>query len=163
MGVRMSVPRVILVTFLAVALPVTPGVGAALPDIAVKGTVAQRYAHAGGEVAVDVSLTVTEPTAVTATRIYLSTDRTLGSADVLLGSSRFPGMKPGQSTREVALGKVPSAQKLRRYYIIACADALRKIRESNEANNCHTESLPTTVTRVLVTTSDRSALFTTRI
>jgi hypothetical protein len=67
----------------------------------------------------------------------LSRDRRKGGGDVgLQGGLDVPGLKRGRSAKASGTVKVPAKVKPRRYYLIACADAKRKVRERKEGNNC---------------------------
>ena len=72
-----------------------------------------------------------------ATRYYLSLNQTKGAGDVLLtGKRAIPILAPGAAstgTKKVTilLTALPGT-----YYVLACADDVQKLGESNEANNC---------------------------
>jgi hypothetical protein len=71
------------------------------------------------------------------TRFYLSLAPTRGSGSVLLtGSASIPALAPGAQSSQTTIVGVPSATTLGTYYLIACADDLHQVSESNESNNC---------------------------
>ena len=73
----------------------------------------------------------------TTTRFYLSADTVRGGADVLLlGTSLLPTLTPGQSSSGTVSVTIPCDTFPGFYYLLACADDLRVVAESNEGNNC---------------------------
>jgi subtilase family serine protease len=73
----------------------------------------------------------------TTTRYYLSLDTTRDSGDVLLSGSRVvPALAPNASSTATLTVAIPSGTALGAYYVIACADGVDALRESNETNNC---------------------------
>lgn len=75
--------------------------------------------------------------AASTTRYYLSLDTLRNSGDRLLTGSRpVPLLQPGISSNGMATATVPSNTPLATYYVLACADDLRRVAENNEANNC---------------------------
>ena len=73
----------------------------------------------------------------TTTRWYLSTDRRRGVSDMRMsGRRRVRALRRGRSQRGAALVRVPAAVTAGSYFLLACADDTRRVRESNERNNC---------------------------
>jgi hypothetical protein len=74
---------------------------------------------------------------ITTTRYYLSTTTSKNASAIALTGSRSVGTlgAGGTSTGTVAV-TVPSNAVLGTYYLIACADDLNAVAETNEANNC---------------------------
>src|SRR6185295_16850157 len=71
------------------------------------------------------------------TRYYLSLDPVKGADDALLGGSRgVPGLAAGAIHSGTVTLTVPAATPLNSYFLLACADDLAKVTESEEANNC---------------------------
>ncbi|MDP9480562.1 MAG: hypothetical protein M3R38_33695, partial [Actinomycetota bacterium] len=76
--------------------------------------------------------------AASTTRFYLSGDKLKGTGDVRFAAGQPVGiLGAGKSARLTTTLTVPSATKPERsYYLIACADDLKKVGEVREANNC---------------------------
>lgn len=71
------------------------------------------------------------------TRYVLSKDKKVDRRDVRLHDRRVKRLKPGKKhATKVVKVRVPRNVKPGTYWLIACADARRKVRESNERNNC---------------------------
>ncbi|MFC6042721.1 CARDB domain-containing protein [Nocardioides hankookensis] len=72
-------------------------------------------------------------------RLYLSKDRTRGAGDIL-GASVAVKRVPARKTKTVSQRvKVPWGAR-GTYWVIACADATKKVRETKESNNCKSSS-----------------------
>lgn len=71
----------------------------------------------------------------TVTRFYLSTNFLLDSGDVTLGQRDVAGLGVGVSNVGTTLVVVPSGLATGQYYVIALADALNAVTETQEANN----------------------------
>jgi hypothetical protein len=70
-------------------------------------------------------------------RYYLSPDTTKSAGDVLLtGSRSVPALAAGASSSGTVTVGVPGATALGTYFLLACADDLGAVAESNEGNNC---------------------------
>jgi subtilase family serine protease len=78
------------------------------------------------------------------TRYYLSLDRSKGPGDTLLTGSRAVPVIESVTSALSAMGShsgtvtvtIPAATPLNTYYLLACADDLNAVVESNEGNNC---------------------------
>jgi hypothetical protein len=71
------------------------------------------------------------------TRYYLSLDAVRDSGDVLMTGSRWlSSIAVGEVSRGTVTIAVPSTTPLGTYRLLACADDLLAVKESNEANNC---------------------------
>jgi hypothetical protein len=71
------------------------------------------------------------------TRYYLSPDKVRNSSDRLLTGSRLvPVLGPNGSSAGTVTVKVAPTTPLGTYFLLACADDLRKVVETNEVNNC---------------------------
>ncbi len=71
------------------------------------------------------------------TRYYFSPDTTKSAGDVLLtGSRAVPALAAGASSTGTVSVTVPGATALGTYFLLACADDLGVVAESNEGNNC---------------------------
>jgi len=70
-------------------------------------------------------------------QLYLSKSRVHGTKDIAGGTVAVPAMQPRK--RKVFSGKVAVPRKASgRYWVIACADAGKKVAEVKESNNCRT-------------------------
>jgi subtilase family serine protease len=114
------------------------------PDLRQTGvSTSAAYASPGGKIG--VSDTVDNPTIVTApvssTRFYLSLDLARNAGDVLLtGKRAVQELSSGEISTGPATLTLPSAVADGSYYLLACADDLRKIKEASETNNCAASS-----------------------
>jgi subtilisin-like proprotein convertase family protein len=71
------------------------------------------------------------------TRFYLSLNTVKDSADVLLAGGRgVPELSAAGSNAGVSSVAIPFTPSPGAYYLLACADDLQTVTESNEANNC---------------------------
>jgi len=79
----------------------------------------------------------TAPAGTSTTRYYLSLDTLWNSGDKLLtGSRAVPGLAPGEASSGTVTVTIPSATLPGIYFLLACADDLKVLLESNENNNC---------------------------
>ena len=119
------------------ALLAAPGIAQAA-DLVTSSASTQRYGHPGGQMG--ATATVKALSAVRAAsqlRFYLSTDRTWDSKDVrLTGTAKVPRLKGGRRHKAAAVVTIPSTAPVASYYLLACADDLHRVRETNERNNC---------------------------
>lgn len=135
---------ILLALLLAAAGPVTAATApaataAALPDLTVTAVSLSKSTVVRG-----TSLTIRDTTknvgaaraGSSYTRYYLSTDRRLGSTDRVLGTRAAPILRPGVLSRGSRTVVVPRTVTARGYYVLACADATKRVRESREGNNC---------------------------
>ena len=79
------------------------------------------------------------------TRYYLSLDKKKSRTDALLGSRSVPRLRGGRSSKgrkAVTVPTVPAGA----YYLLACADDRKKVRESNERNNCRSSTKTAAIT-----------------
>ena len=75
--------------------------------------------------------------AASATRYYLSKDKRKGRTDRRLGGiRRVSKLARLRTSRGTVTVKVAATTPPAIYYLLACADDLRKVRESREGNNC---------------------------
>ena len=72
-----------------------------------------------------------------AVRYYLSLDAVKGSGDVLLSGARWVStLAAGAVSSGTRAVTVPTTTPLATYLLLACADDLLAVKESNESNNC---------------------------
>jgi subtilase family serine protease len=81
------------------------------------------------------------PAQPSVTGFYLSTNATLDSADVSLGTRAVPLLAPGASDSASTVLTVPSGTTVGNYYVLAKADVALSIAESNETNNVRAASV----------------------
>jgi len=93
------------------------------------------------------------------TRYYLSLDGVKSADDTLLTGSRgIPVLAAGASQSGTVTVTIPATTPLNAYFLLACADDLSVVGESNEGNNCLASAAATvTVTRPDLTENTVSA------
>jgi RHS repeat-associated protein len=74
--------------------------------------------------------------------LTLSTDRKPDARDRALGAGAVGKLAARKSATVALRGVVPATLTPGRYYVIACADAARKVREAKETNNCSASARP---------------------
>jgi len=79
------------------------------------------------------------------TGYYLSDDRKKGKGDVLLGRRSIKRLKHKKSSKGSKVVKIPAATPPGAYYVLACADSKRKLKEKSERNNCKSSAKRLTV------------------
>lgn len=70
------------------------------------------------------------------TAYLLSPDATASRSDLRLGSRALKALRARRSSKGSANARVPSSAKPGSWFVIACADRGRRVRESKERNNC---------------------------
>src|SRR5437764_2870865 len=140
-------PRGIVVTAALGALLGLPGIAQAADLVSCSVSV-QRYGHPGGELLANSKVRARSSVrSVSQLRFYLSKDTTRDASDTLLaGTVRVPKLKKGRSYKASAVVAIPSTTAASDYYVIACADDLGRVRESNEKNNCAAARTRTSIT-----------------
>lgn len=127
----------------AMTAGMTSASAAGKPDLVATGTKAASAQGVAGkrlEVTTKVKNAGSGPASATKTAFYLSKDTRQNKGDVLLGRARTASIAPG-ATKSVALSAaIPRATKAAAYRVLACADAAKQVRESNENNNCKASS-----------------------
>jgi hypothetical protein len=81
------------------------------------------------------------PAGSSTTRYFLSLDTKKSSGDVRVGSRIVPSLGPGDSSTNTVTATIPTSTSPNKYFLLACADALKKVVEGNaaktgEKNNC---------------------------
>ncbi len=126
--------------FAPVALLSSPSATAAgKSDLQVVGlSAADRTVQRGATfVAADTTKNVSGRRSVrSVTRYYLSRDRLRQKADRVLGQRGVPGLAAGQNSVRRPTLRVSATTPVGSWYVLACADATRKVAESREGNNC---------------------------
>ena len=73
-------------------------------------------------------------------RFLLSKDRRRGRDTALRGGRRVGRLRPRRSSTRSTRVRVPAGLAPGRYWVLACADARRRVRERRERNNCRASS-----------------------
>ena len=82
----------------------------------------------------------------------LSANRRSDRRDIRLqGRRRVGALNPRRRSRFTRSLRVPAGTAARSYFLLACADGLRRVRERSERNNCRAASRRLAVTRPLAT------------
>jgi hypothetical protein len=80
------------------------------------------------------------------TRYYLSVDTQKSSDDIRLNGSRsVPGLASGASSTGTITVTIPANVNSGTFFLLACADDLNVVSESNEGNNCRASASQVTV------------------
>ncbi len=85
------------------------------------------------------------------TGYYLSLDSRLGNGDVRIGTRRISALRRRKRSRGGTSLVVPVTVAPGTYHVLACADYRKKIRESNERNDCAASRGTVQITSVPVT------------
>jgi glucose/arabinose dehydrogenase/subtilase family serine protease len=84
--------------------------------------------------------------AASTTRFFLSMDATKDAGDILLGGTRsIPSLAPLASSSGTKTVTVPTTTPVGSYRLLACADDLNKVTETQESNNCSAAATLVTV------------------
>lgn len=78
----------------------------------------------------------------TTTRYLLSRDRVKGR-DTALTSRAVVALRPGRTSLGARTIRIPTKTAVGRWYVLACADATARVRESREGNNCRASAAVT--------------------
>ena len=77
------------------------------------------------------------PSGTSTTRYYLSVDAVKNAGDTLLtGSRAVPALTAGATSSGSVTVTIPPTTPLNTYFLLACADDLSRVMESNETDNC---------------------------
>jgi uncharacterized repeat protein (TIGR01451 family) len=118
---------------LETAVSKPPGVAAPGSGFAVTDTVQNQGTLAAGS---------------SRTRYYLSADTQKDAGDKLLGGSRLvAGLGPGATSTGTVTVTIPTNTGLGTYYLLACADDLMNVSETDETNNCLASATTIVVSR----------------
>jgi hypothetical protein len=69
-------------------------------------------------------------------RYYLAAEPVTANARPLLGRRAIAGLAPGAASTGTAIVWIPLGTSPGSYYVLACADGLGAVAESDEADNC---------------------------
>jgi choice-of-anchor B domain-containing protein len=75
------------------------------------------------------------------TRIYLSAKTTLDDTAVLLGERPVSALAPGTTSAATTTVTIPASTPAGQYHVIALADAVHAVAESNEGNNARRSAI----------------------
>ncbi|MCW2783553.1 MAG: hypothetical protein JWP74_70 [Marmoricola sp.] len=128
----------LLVSGMVLGLP-QMAAAAARPDLRISAvSVAPGSVLRGKPVTVRLSVRNTGSVKARAStaRVYLSTDAVKSKGDALLGSVAVKAIAKGLTAKVTTTVTVSSKTAPATYHLVVCADALGKVRESHESNNC---------------------------
>lgn len=133
--------RALTLTVVASALAALPSGSSgatARPDLAVASVTAPASVVRGATVRLrDVTTNKSSARAArSTTRYYLSTDKAFSRTDRLLGGHDVAALAPRTKRAGAVTVRVPATTAVRSYWVLACADARKRVRESREGNNC---------------------------
>jgi hypothetical protein len=132
----------------------TPASAAAgRPDLTVSKIAAPAAAKAGTSIRVSstVKNAARKGAGASTTSFSLSRDRKVGGDIRLAATSKVKSLKPKRSLSRATSATIPAGTSAGSYYLIACADSKKKVREGNEKNNCRAGRTPIRVTRAAPT------------
>ena len=78
------------------------------------------------------------PAKASKTGYYLSSDARKSASDFLVATRRLRKLGARKTSRGSTTATVPPSLTPGTWFVLACADATKKVRESNERNNCRT-------------------------
>ncbi|WP_418060726.1 CARDB domain-containing protein [Pimelobacter simplex] len=82
-------------------------------------------------------------------RFYLSKDRARSGDDIVAGTLAVKKIKPRKKTTISGRVDVPWGTADGKYWVLACADATNRVKETKEANNCQSSKTQVTVDAAL--------------
>jgi hypothetical protein len=133
----------ILVTIAATLLIAAPASAASRPDLKVTsvsvgaGTVTPGQGVKLGDGTKNAGRVTAK---ASTTSYYLSSDNRKSASDFLVGSRKLKKLRARKSSSGAATATIPRSIVPGDWFVIACADATRRVRESNERNNCRAGS-----------------------
>jgi CARDB len=77
--------------------------------------------------------------------VYLSTDNAYGAGDVSLGTMAIKKLKPNKTDYPIIPYAVPASVTPGAYYVVACADSAKQVKEKKEGNNCGSSTTTVTI------------------
>ena len=125
----------------AVVACLCPAVAAATPrpDLTIPSVnAASTVVAPGARLGLSVTTRNAGAAAAGASRVgyVLSADRKSGPRDIALGSESVKRLRAHQSAKGSMTVAVPAITPAGDYFVVACADVGKHVRESNERNNC---------------------------
>lgn len=144
-------PRSRFVCLLVLAAFLAPGAyvgarAAVLPDLVVTSIGAPSSVLAGSTITVRTTVKNLQGRAGSSyLRVVLSRDTLVGSTDKVLGKRFVPALAAGATSTGSKTWTIPATTAGGAWYLVACADATKLVREAREGNNCRARAI--TVTR----------------
>lgn len=128
----------------------SPAIGAGrapAPDLRVSSVATAPTAAAAGKLKVRVGLRNAGRSRAGASRLALrlSRGRTSAPGDVLLGSRSVPALRRAATKTLALVLTLPGQVAPGSFYVVACADARKAVRERDERNNCRASRTRVTV------------------
>ncbi|GAA5140841.1 hypothetical protein GCM10023340_01630 [Nocardioides marinquilinus] len=120
----------------------------ARPNLRVASVEAPSSVAQGGTLVTTVVVRNTGKAAAgtSSVRVSLSTDKRVGTDRALSPTTSIPGLRAGAAASGRARATVPLSTTPGRYHVVVCAHATKRVRESDEGDNC-TVGPQVTVTR----------------
>jgi hypothetical protein len=84
------------------------------------------------------------------TRWFLSADAKRGKGDIAIASRKVPALKPGKRSKGPVAAKLPAVLAGGSFFVLACADDKKRVKEANERNNCKASSARISVASLAV-------------
>lgn len=108
------------------------------PDLTVTSVTAPTTVRQGASLAVTTVVRNAGRAAARSTtvRLVLSRDRRPGADRALTPARSVPLLRPARASRKTARVTVPASTPVGTWYVLACADPGRRVRETRENNNC---------------------------
>jgi hypothetical protein len=97
------------------------------------------------------------------TGYFLSDGTTIDSGDPLIGKRSVSTLNAGKSSTGSAAVTIPLTTTTGVYFVVACADALHNVHESNENNNCRSSTTQVRVLTAATATPTRTSTATTTV
>lgn len=144
LSARMAVGSALILIFsLAAAIPAAAPLRADL--VVSKLSEAPSWKEPGGSFRMTATTKNRGPKRAEAstTRFYLSRAKVRNPHDIRLkGSDAVGRLRRNRKSSDVTRVKIPKGVSKRLYYVLACADDKKKVRESSESNNCRSTGMP---------------------
>jgi len=136
------------ITAESTSIPSTESVISKLPDLTVDAVTVPGTAKPGE--AIQINTTVRNAgdgdAGTFRLTVYLSTDGTVSDDDIELGYGDVPDLTAGKSRQGKAEATVPLNITAGSYYVVALADSMSAVTESDKANNSRSTDSPITIT-----------------
>jgi hypothetical protein len=131
----------------ATLVPAASAAPSSRPDLTTTSVTVTAAAKPGEEISVAAKVKNASKGKAPATRttFALSTDKSAGGDIALPVKGKVKALKPGRSAAVKATVVLPDSTPDGSYFVIACADAAKKVRESKEKNNCRASDAPVEV------------------
>ncbi|GAA5123700.1 hypothetical protein GCM10023339_44040 [Alloalcanivorax gelatiniphagus] len=136
--------------------PASAAAASPRPDLTITSVTVTGAAKPGEVISVSTKVKNASKAKAPATRttFALSTDKSAGGDVTLPVKSKVKALKPGKRASVKASVVLPASTADGSYFVIACADGGKKVRESNEKNNCRASDAPVKVAGAIGVTGD---------